>query len=89
MTFQGLVIAHEDTSYDGKKGRIAQETLTCLDAEMPVKLKDTVDCVFPAGTIPQAATLVGKTVAFLVEAIRPTNTQRMRFVVKGVATGKA
>lgn len=88
MTFSALVIAYEDTSYDGKKGRIAQETLTCLDADMPVKLKDTVDCVFPAGAVPQAAGLVGKTVAFLVEAIRPTNTQRMRFVVKGLAPAK-
>jgi len=88
MTFNALVIAHEDTSYDGKKGRVSQETLTCLDAE-PVKLKDTVDCVFPAGAIPQAQTLVGKTVAFIVEAIRPTNTQRMRFVVKGLVPAKS
>lgn len=88
MTFHALVIAYEDSSYDGKKGRISQETLTCLDAEMPVKLKDTVDCVFPAGTIPQAQAQVGKTLAFQVEAIRPTNTQRMRFVVKGLAPSK-
>ena len=89
MTFNALVIAHEDSSYDGKKGRISQETLTCLDADTPVKLKDTVDCVFPTGAIPQAPSLVGKTVSFLVEAIRPTNTQRMRFVVKSLAPSKA
>jgi len=88
MTFQGLVIAHQDSSYDGKKGRVFQETLTCLDAELPVKLTDTVDCVFPAGVIPQAASLVGKTMAFLVEAVRPSNTMRPRFIVKGLAPSK-
>ncbi len=89
MTFNALIIAHEDSSYDGKRGRISQETLTCLDADMPVKLKDTVDCVFATGAIPQASTLVGKTVAFLVEAIRPSNTQRMRFIVKSLAPAKS
>lgn len=88
MTFNALVIAHEDSSYDGKKGRVSQETLTCLDADPSDKLKDTVDCVFPTGAIPQAQSLVGKTLTFLVTAIRPTNTQRMRFVVKGLATSK-
>jgi len=32
------------SSYDGKKGRVAQETFTCLDADPSVKMKDTVDC---------------------------------------------
>lgn len=89
MTFTGLVIAYEDSSYDGKKGRVSQETLTCMDAEAAVKLKDTVDCVFSAGTIPQASTLVGKTLAFLVEAVRPSNTMGPRFIVKGLAPSKA
>jgi len=52
-------------------------------------LKDTVDCVFPAGTIPQAQSLVGKTLNFVVTAIRPTNTERMRFIVKGLVPTKA
>lgn len=88
MTFNALVIAHEDSSYDGKRGRVAQETLTCLDADPAVKLKDTVDCVFKAGDVPQASTLVGKTLAFQVEAIRPSNTMRPRFMVKGIAPVK-
>jgi len=85
MTFNALVIAYEDSSYDGKRGRVEQETMTCLDADPTVKMKDTVDCVFRAGTIPQASTMVGKTLAFLVESIRPSNTMRPRFIVKGLA----
>ncbi|GAT35260.1 hypothetical protein TSACC_3324 [Terrimicrobium sacchariphilum] len=89
MTFHGLVIAHQDSSYDSKRGRIAQETLTCLDADQTVKLTDTVDCVFSAGLIPQASTMVGKTLAFFVDAVRPSNTMRPRFVVKGLAPAKS
>ena len=88
MIFKGLVIAHEDSSYTGKRGRIEQETLTCLDAD-EVKLRDTVDCVFTAGVVPDASKQVGKTLEFQVDAIRPSNTMRPRFVVKGLATRKA
>jgi len=89
MTFRAIVIAHRDTSYDGKRGRVAQETLTCLDADDTVKLMDTVDCVFDPANVSQASTLVGKTLAFLVEAVRPSNTMRPRIVVEGLATSKA
>ncbi len=88
MTFKGLVIAHEDSSYTGKRGRIEQETLTCLDAD-EVKLRDTVDCVFTAGVIPEASKLVGKTLEFQVDAVRPSNTMRPRFIVKGLVVRKA
>lgn len=87
MIFKGLVIAHEDSSYDGKRGRVVQETLTCLDAD-EVKLKDTVDCVFAAGVVPEASKLVGKTLEFQVGSIRPSNTMRPRFVVQGLVVRK-
>ena len=87
MIFKGLVIAHEDSSYTGKRGRVEQETLTCLDAD-EVKLRDTVDCVFTAGAIPEASKLVGKTLEFQVDAIRPNSTMRPRFVVKGLVAAR-
>ncbi len=88
MTFKGLVIAHEDSSYTGKRGRIEQETLTCLDAD-EVKLRDTVDCVFTAGVISEASKQIGKTLEFQVDAVRPSNTMRPRFIVKGLVARKA
>ena len=88
MIFKGLVIAHKDSSYSGKHGRIEQETLTCMDADES-KLLDTVDCVFTADLIPEASKLVGKTLEFQVESVRPSNTMRPRFIVKGLATRKA
>jgi RNase P/RNase MRP subunit p29 len=42
MTFKGLIIQSNDSSYTGKSGRVERQTLVCLDAE-PVKLKNTVD----------------------------------------------
>ena len=88
MIFKGLVIAHMDSSYTGKRGRVEQETMTCMDAD-EVKLLDTVDCVFTAGLIPEASKLVGKTLEFQVESVRPSNTMRPRFIVKGLAARKA
>lgn len=88
MTFKGTVLAYEDSSYSGKSGRVNQETLTCFDADPAVKLKDTVDCVFPAGLVAQANQMVGKTLTFLVESIRPSQSMRLRFVVKGLADSK-
>ncbi len=88
MIFRGLIIAHRDTSYDGKKGRVLQETLTCLDADETVKMMDTVDCVFSPTDIPQAATLVGKTQAFHIEAVRPSNTMCTRFIAKSLTAAK-
>lgn len=46
MTFKGLVIQSNDTSYQGKNARVERNQLTCLDAE-PIKLKNTVDVVLP------------------------------------------
>lgn len=83
MTFKGTVLAYEDSSYQGKRGNVAQETLTCIDAD-EIKLKDTVDCVFPTGVVPNASQLVGKTVEFFVDAIRPSNNMRPRLMVKGI-----
>lgn len=88
MQFKATVLAFEDTSYSGKNGRISQETLTVLDADPNVKLKDTVDCVSPAGVIPGASSLVGKTVTFLVDGVRPSQNMRPRFMVKGILDTK-
>jgi hypothetical protein len=83
MKFKGMVLAYEDSSFTRKNGqRDNQETLTCLDADPEVKMKDTVDCVFPMGTIPKASELVGKTVTFNVDSVRPGQGMRCRFVVK-------
>jgi len=87
MIFKGQIIAYEDSSYTGKRGRVEQETLTCVDAD-DVKLRDTVDCVFTAGVVPEASKQVGKTLEFQVDAVRPSNTMRPRFVVKGLAPRK-
>ena len=88
MQFKATVIGHEDSSYDGKKGRVNQETLTVLDADA-VKIKDTIDCVFKSGVVQNAQTLVGKTVTFIIDGVRPSNTMRPRFTVVGVAGSPA
>jgi hypothetical protein len=41
-----------------------------------------------AAAIPNAQSLVGKTLQLVITAIRPTKTQRMRFVVKGLVPAK-
>ena len=48
MQFKGTCIAVEDSSYQSKRsGRVGQMTLTCLDADAVLRLKDTVDVVLP------------------------------------------
>lgn len=88
MKFKGTVLAYEDSSYQAKNGRVNQETLTCLDADPDVKMKDTVDCVFPTGVIQGASGMVGKTVTFNVDSIRPSQGMRTRFVVKSLVEAK-
>jgi len=90
MKFTGVVIAHEDTGYQGKRGFVPQQTMTCIDAEASCKLKDTVDCV-SADPLLKGAEMVGKTVTFDVDGIRQSQSGRPRFMVKAVTvagTGK-
>lgn len=48
MQFKGTCIAVEDSSYQSKRsGRVGQMTLTCLDADTVLRLKDTIDVVLP------------------------------------------
>lgn len=83
MQFKAQILAHADSSYDGKKGRVNQETFTALDADA-IKMLDTVDCVCESGLVKDPASLIGKTVTFNVTNIRPSNTMRLRFVVKSI-----
>lgn len=86
MKFEGLVIKHEDSSYDSKaKGRISQDSLTCLDASPNHKLSDTVDVVFDRQVYAEASKLVGKTVVFDVDQIRPSQTMRPRLIARTVS----
>ncbi len=85
MKFNATVLSYEDSSYSGKNGRVNRETLTVLDADASSRIKDTIDCVFDTGRIPNASGLVGKTVTFSVDGVRPSNTMRPRFLVTGIA----
>jgi hypothetical protein len=81
MQFKGTCIAVEDSSYDSKRsGRVKQMTLTCLDADTVLRLKDTIDVVLPQEEFEQIKDHpIDKTFEFQVVEIRPGRGPRFRF----------
>ena len=81
MRFKGICIAVEDSSYQSKRsGRVGQMTLTCLDADTVLRLKDTIDVVLPQEEFERIKEHpVDKTFEFQVIEIRPGRGPRFRF----------
>ena len=81
MQFKGTCIAVEDSSYQSKRsGRVGQMTLTCLDADTVLRLKDTIDVVLPQEEFERIKEHpVDKTFEFQVIEIRPGRGPRFRF----------
>jgi hypothetical protein len=87
MQFKGTCIAVEDSSYQSKRsGRVAQMTLTCLDADTVLRLKDTIDVVLPQEEFERIKEHpVDKTFKFQVVEIRLGRGPRFRFDARLVA----
>jgi len=81
MRFKGTCIAVEDSSYQSKRsGRVGQMTLTCLDADKVLRLKDTVDVVPPQEEFERIKEHpIEKTFEFQIIEIRPGRGPRFRF----------
>jgi hypothetical protein len=88
MQFRGTCIALEDSSYDSKRsGRVKQMTLTCLDADTALRLKDTIDVVLPQEEFEQIKERpIDKTFEFQVIEIRAGRGPRFRFDARLAAT---
>ncbi len=81
MRFKGICIAVEDSSYQSKRsGRVGQMTLTCIDADVEGRLRDTVDVVLPQEEFERIKEHpTDKTFDFQVLEIRPGRGPRFRF----------
>ena len=81
MQFKGTCIAVEDSSYQSKRsGRVGQMTLTCIDADIDSRLRDTVDVVLPQEEFDRIKEHpIDKTFEFKIYEIRPGRGPRFRF----------